>query len=465
MAVSSIAEPWPLSSLPSCGEGGATCIADVMAIKRYLPDLTFHYTTGEIPFVDFPYAYDILLTDGEYKRKCLLSVHLNALVHKNVLRVGSTIEIMDTRFLKSPHSILLLCNILVVNQRDAALPDVPFWNGASHYERTDAPLVSSRGCYLSLWNSVDPSGQHWDRHSIQCLDRESSARFLAERLKMERLTSRDIGRVSVRGIVGRVVNKTRIVHFGKSRDLRNPFPFVFNFVLQDETASLPVVVWNELCVKLFKSIHVGDVVAVRRYKVKPRYQRSYSIVQRQFSELSQIQSQTSDTQTVQTATSNAFGNRLVEVSLMDSSVVCQIPLSICTALHLDFPSVVHTFVPFSDVHHMPDNIFLDVVGMIIFVGRWERSRRDVDVVTKTCPDLWSWRWVAVMDNSSRKSILLQLFACSLPMAWNALKPGKVLVCTQCRICSITSCSRGKPARTVFLTTTCDSQVGERIVKK
>lgn len=445
-----------------------TCTADVLAVNRYISDTSFSDTTRQTPPAeDFPYTYDILLTDGEYKRKCLLSVTLNPLVRKNILCSGSTVVVRKLLPIATPTlSLIMICDVTVVKQNGIPLQDPPFWPGASEREKRDVPLVSSRGSYLSTWNSVDPFGQQWNQQTLLQLDRKEAAKFLSDRWKLERLTSGRLGRKCESMICGRVVSKSRLVHFGKPRDSRRPFPFMFNVVIQDETSRLPVVIWDELCVKLFKGIHVGDVLALKRFKVKPRYQRAIPSIQSQLPQLLQTRehepksSSSTNTQAslAPPSSKSSTVSGLVEISLLDNSVVRLISPTLFNSLELNIPPVSYKFVPLSDVRHIPDNILLDMVGLVTFVGRWERSRQDVNV-TKTCADLWSWRWVAVKDESSAKSVLLQLFACSNPLAWNALEPGKVLVCTRCRVCSIVASSRGKPARMVFLTTTSDSQVG------
>ena len=445
------------------GNVGGRCTADVLAVNRYLTDTFLRQITGEMPSEDFPYAFDILLTDGVHKRKFLLSAALNSLVCKNILRAGSTVEIRERRPLTGHAHVLLLCRLSVENQGTVAV-DLPFWPYASEREKQDVPLISSRGSYLSLWNSVDPSGKPWEEDSVKSLGRNEAAKFLKERWKLQHISSRHVGMKCSSVIIGRVITKSRLVHFGKPKDTNKVFPFLFNIVIQDETGTIPVVVWEELCVKLFKTIHVGDILAVQRYKVKPKYQRTIPLVQSQVPQLSQVhvhkpQSLASSTQGIIPcqSTEPSQGTDLVEISLINSSVVRLISNTHANSLGLKMSPVAYKFVPIFDIRHVPDNVILDVVGVVTFVGQWERLRQTVEG-SKTCPDLWSFRWVAVKDESSTKSILLQLFACSNPMAWNALEPGKVLVCTRCLISSSVTSSRGKPARTVFLTTTTDSQV-------
>jgi hypothetical protein len=435
-------------------------MADVLAVKRYLTDTFICQITGETASADFPYIFDILLTDGVHKRKFLLSPALNSLVCKNILRVGSTIEVKEVRPVMGHAHILLLFEISVKNLRTVA-GDFPFWPYASEREKQDVPFISSRGSYLSLWNSVDPHGQPWESYSVKSLDEDEAVKFRRDRWKLENISSKHVGMKCSFVVCGRVITKSRLVHFGKPKDCGKLFPFMFNFVIQDETATIPVVAWEDMCVKLFKTIHVGDILTVQRYKVKQKYQRMISLVQSPVPQLTQahihkLQSLTSSTKGMIPCPLTASSQQ-IEISLMNNSVVRLISVAHANSLGLKILPVVYKFVQISELQHLADNIILDVMGVVTFVGQWERLRQAAEV-SKTCPDLWSFRWVAINDESTTKSILLQLFACSNPMAWNAVEQGKVLVCTRCLISSSVTSSRGKPARTIFLTTTTDSQI-------
>ena len=53
--------------------------------------------------------------------------------------------------------IIFICLHLLDNRA------VPFCEKCSEREKSDCPLVTSRGSYLSLWNTQDPCGCYWER--------------------------------------------------------------------------------------------------------------------------------------------------------------------------------------------------------------------------------------------------------------------------------------------------------------
>jgi hypothetical protein len=69
-------------------------------------------------------------------------------------------------------------------------------------------------------------------------------------------------------LVGRVIVKTALNHFGSPTEPQ-PFPCKYELRLADSSGvRINVVVWNALCETTFTRVHVGDAVMVRGYRLK-----------------------------------------------------------------------------------------------------------------------------------------------------------------------------------------------------
>lgn len=103
-----------------------------------------------------------------------------------------------------------------------------------------------------------------------------------------------VARGSVRRrLIVRVVNKSHLMYFGRSdRNCDCPYkvrapppacvrlalaltvPIPFQAVLEvwDATGSVCVVLWNSVCVRWYRRLKPGDVLALRGFRVKRRFQ-------------------------------------------------------------------------------------------------------------------------------------------------------------------------------------------------
>ena len=184
--------------------------------------------------------------------------------------------------------------------------------------------------------------------------------------------------------------------------------------------------------RYFRSVRVGMVISVEAFRLK----RSASKRPRFSSSLATVDA---------------------EISVGDKTTILCLDNKSLSFLRLRLPPIEHRFVDLDILYHVPDNVVLDVVGLVVYAGRPVRMRKVPG--TKT-PGFFTMRWVALKDSSSTRATMLELYACSDPQAWEAVIPGRILVCTNVRVKSLVSNSKGSPARLVYLTTTENSQVSE-----
>lgn len=137
----------------------------VVALQRYLSE-------NEAEQLN---SYDVTVTDGVWRAKCLLHPGLNDLVHSNSLRTGADVVITQCSYIYNErilgHGYIcieqLRCDpgrsVVLPQIKDISLLPVLVKDGMerSAMLQSDVPLLVSRKHYLSLWNNDDPEGNIW----------------------------------------------------------------------------------------------------------------------------------------------------------------------------------------------------------------------------------------------------------------------------------------------------------------
>ena len=250
----------------------------VLDMFRYVVDKSF-----PILDPDFTDAFDIVITDGRYKTKCLLSTSLNLLVYENKLRENSVVTITECSSLIDEESFeqvpyVILQNIQILNlapeNTEVNREEIQFCEGATPNEKQEIPLAASRGYYLPLWNDEDYFGARWfsapDLHPANPIT--------------DAITVHDLDmfwKVLPRpfpALIGRVVSKTRLNHYGKASDENRKYPYQAYLELEDRTGTVSVCIWSSFCVLLYNYLHVGDIIALLNYRVTRKFsQRSNAV--------------------------------------------------------------------------------------------------------------------------------------------------------------------------------------------
>lgn len=143
----------------------------VLALERYMVDIPSPgkasrppvSTASQAPAAPLPpYYYDVTVADGVWQEKCHLAPRLNFLVHKNILRCGSRVKIMQCSYMynekKLHYGFMCIERLEIVGV--AEIGDVPR-EQKEYREKSTMPLKSGKKHYLPLWNNEDPYGDIW----------------------------------------------------------------------------------------------------------------------------------------------------------------------------------------------------------------------------------------------------------------------------------------------------------------
>lgn len=250
----------------------------ILDIYRHIVDKSF-----PILDPDFTDAFDVVITDGRYKTKCLLSTSLNSLVYEHKLRKNSIVTVAECSSLIDEESLeqapyVILQGIEILDQApentEETQSEIAFCENATQNEKEELPLAASRGYYLPLWNDEDYFGAKWfsDPHlnpsnpitnAITIFDLDSFWKALPRPFP---------------ALIGRVVSKSRLNHYGKATDEKRKYPYQAYFELEDRTGTVTVCIWSSLCVLLYNYLQVGDIVAILNYRVARKFgQRSNAV--------------------------------------------------------------------------------------------------------------------------------------------------------------------------------------------
>ncbi|XP_041808385.1 RPA-related protein RADX isoform X2 [Chelmon rostratus] len=402
----------------------------VIALQRYLSE----QAEGQQPD---SYSYDVTVTDGVWRAKCFLHPGLNHLVHTNTLRTGTDISITRCSFVYNErrlgHGYICIEKLSCGADRSAVLPLVKDVGSlpmlVKHgMERSvvlqrDVPLQVNRKHYLSLWNNDDPEGDIWisDSSSSDAVLDVSKITLLCSLESSFRNTWKPLP------LLVKIIHKSRLRYYGKF-GLKIDYPYQAYFEVADQSGTMSLVLWNELCPEFYQRLNVGTVLYVQNYTLKPSYSnRSHPQM---------------DHHRMKTFNS-------VEICLNPrnpASVITVVsPKSVLPQWGL--PDVSYQFITRSELENLSNSSACDVIGLVTFVGRVERVKSKGN---KGPEKYWTYRWIHAVDGTSSHPFILEVFSSSQPEIFSRICPMTYLVCTQMRVCQV-------EGSLPYLTSSCETE--------
>ena len=311
------------------GAAPTSVVLQTISIRRFALDESVFHATGETTRPDCGDAFDVTLSDGEQKLKCALSLELNPYVYKGWLSgVGQLVRVEGWKYLlrddaaslgeRTPPVVLLTKlahdlgeerpprKMMVLNADGLGHPkavEPPFGRPEWAHTSEATPLVGVRQHYLRLDSDAVELGAPWEPREADTLREEyiaadgavtgsaddgdgaietllGRAQPLADVLrwherKPTNAEKRGAGRPSTKeeppAIVGRVIAKSALLHFGGLHERRaQPHATQFTLLLADASTArtpLSVTVWNGRCEEWYSSVGVGDALLLRGYRL------------------------------------------------------------------------------------------------------------------------------------------------------------------------------------------------------
>uniref|UniRef100_A0A4W3JS73 RPA1 related single stranded DNA binding protein, X-linked n=1 Tax=Callorhinchus milii TaxID=7868 RepID=A0A4W3JS73_CALMI len=386
----------------------------VLAVERYLRD-----RTGPGPASGSGSSlYDVTVTGlGVPVKKYLLSPQLNRLVQRNLLSSGCLLRV--SRFSALPNGVPVIERAEALG---AASPAPAAGLPASL--PGSRPLTTCRRHYLPLWGDSDYYGEEW-----RAMDK--SPVFANQNIiTLKELEMTWKGRWKLPPLLVKVMYKSRLRHYGKP--CKNvDWPYQAYFEVADCSGMMTAVLWNSLCPRLFRSLEIGTVLLIQQYVVKDGYQKR--------------------TRPVSYYPEIKICNE-IDISLNSQKPTADIKIIPQNQVKPEWrlPEINNIFfVSRNKLETLPDNYTCDVIGLVTFVGRCERIRKTDD------EDFWIRRFVEMVDETSEKPFILELYSTSQPEIHEKLHPVTFLVCTQMRIIG-SNLQTGKPI--TYLTSSSETQI-------
>ncbi|XP_023253285.1 RPA-related protein RADX-like [Seriola lalandi dorsalis] len=401
----------------------------------YVVDLQ-RYSRDQGSCVYFPQAvlngddlYDVTLTDGDCRLQVTLDPGLNRLVERHVLQPGSMLR--NATFTAAMTAQLLpACpgasgetdsyRLVSTEVRGGAAGDgdgvttfdvdwdsLP-WFGSSEPAGPVVPLRASRSVFLPLWNSVDYSGEVWreapptEEEEEDEEDEEEEGRRPAVTVSELRDSFLSGHRGVTRGAVQhqliiRIINKSHLMYYGRTdRNCECPYKAVLEVC--DRTGSVCVVLWNSVCVSWYCCLKPGDIISLRRYRVKQHY--------------------LAETDDIEISVNSRNPAALISV----------LPESSISPEYLP-PAPTYSFCNSKELLERPHSALCDVIGLLTFSGRSERIRSK----DGRGAELLEYRWLRLEDGTSNQPIMVKLFSTSQPETNCKLHPLSVVVCTRLKM--------------------------------
>ncbi|XP_053271806.1 LOW QUALITY PROTEIN: RPA-related protein RADX [Pleuronectes platessa] len=414
------------------------------------------YSRDQGSSVYFPQAvlsgedlYDVTLTDGDCRLQVTLDPGLNRLVERNVLRPGSTLRnatfalAMSAQHPACPGASAETDSYRLeraevrgddeddgVRRFDVDVDSLP-WFGSSDAAGPLVPLRANRSVFLPQWNNVDYSGEVWREappteeeaeHGDDEEEEEEGRRpaVTVSELRDHFLSGhRGVARGAVQHrLIIRIINKSHLMYYGRTdRNCECPYKAVLEVC--DRTGGVCVVLWNSVCVDWYHHLKPGDVISLRRYRVKRHYQ----------AELDDIEISVNSR------------NPAAQISVLPESSVSPEYLP---------PAPTYSFYNSKDLLDLPHSAECDVIGLLTFTGRAERIRSK----DGRGAELLEYRWLRLEDGTSDQPIHVKLFSTSQPETHRNLHPLSVVVCTRLKLIK----SANQSHSGCFLTNTINTQV-------
>lgn len=423
-----------LSSTQSLKLGAeVTSPVAVVALQRYLSD----QGDTQLPQND-SYSYDVTVTDGVHRAKCFLHPCLNHLVHKNALMTGTDINITQCSFIYSErrlhHGYICIENLTCRAgistvwsfEKDADSLPMLVKQGMERIMslQSDVPLRVNRKHYLALWNNDDPEGEMW----VSGYPSADPVLDVSRIALLCNLESQFKNTLKPPPLLVRIIHKSRLRYYGKF-GLKIDYPYQTYFEVADQSGTMSLVLWNDLCPEFYQRLNVGTVVYLQNYTLKqsyPKRSRPYMDHYRM----------------------KAFNS--VEICLNPHT-----PASIITVIspksvqpQWGLPEVSNLFTTRSELDQLLNNPACDIIGLVTFVGRVERVKRKGNMGPEK---YWTYRWVHAIDGTSDRPFIIELFSSSHPEIFCHICPMSYLVCTQMRLCPV-------DGSLPYLTSSCETEM-------
>ncbi|KAK6183003.1 hypothetical protein SNE40_010561 [Patella caerulea] len=417
---------------------------NVIGINRYIIDPAFTGQT-DIDTTTHTDAFDITLSDQNNKLKVIIDSSLNYLIQNHLLHVGSVV-ILNKCSLKydeadlNSECVIIVQGIEIVDEVEVCedqTQDLEWWPDTNLKQRENQPLASNRRYYVDVWTTG-----HVDKTTLlsrSVPDEEEDFQEISQNYN-QFCGIKDVYKnwKSFQGtkpaIIVKVLKISRLYHYGRPIK-SDKWPFQLHILIGDETGCCTAVFWNVLAVRYLNVLKEGTCLLLQNFKIK-----------RSFHGGSRFN----------------VGRDYGEIFEVDVNLNPQNPASVVKILQessLDnIPPLQYNFITRSQLRSVCDGVMCDVIGYIKFVGRVEREKMK-NRIEGDGGCYWIYRWLHIIDHSSNKPIIIQLYKPNQSDIFDAVKPGEIVICRHLRVMQyLHTLEDSRQARHLYLSSSSETQM-------
>ncbi|XP_035219983.1 RPA-related protein RADX-like isoform X2 [Stegodyphus dumicola] len=333
--------------------------------------------------------HDLLLTDGTEKLKCFLALPLSQLVQKNVVKIGSYLQIQRAK----------MC-YLEENLR--------FVQSSNHRESEIIPLVTGRKYYLNLWIPTTPYGEEWlAGSSLDYQDGDNEIQNIS--------LLQDIADDWLRlpkpypPIFVKVMARGNLYHYGYNKNDR-PDPFMTSMSIADSSGTCMCAVFGKIIKSLYYRAVPGTVLLISDYNITKPQNRNLPRLR------------------------GSAGNLPIldmEIVVGDYAKVQVMPPDndSFSMQIVNLPAIEFSFGNRASLQYAADESTIDIVGLVTHISLFHRFVYKYGKLHARC-------FVEIIDSSSHLPFMAMIYDNGLRFCVDDLHPGQVIVATHMKVCHL-----------------------------
>ena len=333
----------------------------------------------------FIFCYDLTLQNETGKRLKILLSPVYSSIQQGKLKIGSCILVKKVTKLEVYGQFLVISDWSL--SEDFNTVPMSGWVILDKYRDKNRLLTSDDDNRLSPWTL---QFFLWKKRASNHLIRSVPAYTAIENQNLQQLDI-DWAKLSIRWpLMVRVLLKSKARLILQPRDTRRPWISLCNFLVADCSAYSVITVWDEAVKELYPNISEGDVLFLnksyrvgryapknKKYKLQPKGRIGLSPTE------IEIRINQSD---------------LHNIHILKSSSTSTIPPPIWRFVSSTKLST----------NWLADETVCDIIGCIVYYGRWERERC-YDEHHKETGQFWVRLWMILVDHFSDNHIKIKIY--------------------------------------------------------
>ena len=379
----------------------------VINIEAYMPDLKAHAKFCEdMPILKqnkYIFCYDLTVEDSSgYLIKVLLAPNLSS-IQRGKLKIGSYIEMKTVKKMNINGHFLMLNEWSNGGNFEAS--SISQWSDLSNY-RSKNKFLGSKDIYklqpwtlqFYMWSQSEsvsvvkriPNLQNAHHQSLKQLD--NTWTMLAQKC----------------ALTVRVLAKSKERLILQPTNERKPWSVLCNLLVADRTAYSVVTFWDEAVKNICQNVSEGDILF---------FDKSYS-VGRYFKKTC-----------IKVHPKQRIGLSPTEIEIKVNPADMRNISILTSSSTFNIPPPLWNFATSLGLVDLPSRNILDIIGCIVYYGRWERERC-YDEARKPTGQFWVRLWLILVDHLSDNLIKVKLFV--NPFTWKNLEllhPGEPVIIT------------------------------------